>query len=74
MSPPAHFGSGRVHFAFEVQQKDYETAKQTLIAKGIKITDEVTWPSGKKSFYFEDLEHNVLEVVPDAGIWEADPT
>lgn len=70
ISPPAHFGSGRVHFAFEVPQNEYDSTKKNILAKGVRITDEVTWQSGKKSFYFEDLEHNVLEVVPDSGIWE----
>lgn len=49
---------------------EYETIKNELKAKGIKITQEVIWPSGAESFYFEDPEGNVLEVVPDAGIWD----
>jgi len=69
-SPPPHFGNGKQHFAFEVLLKDYENVKQEIQAKGIKITDEVVWQSGYTSFYFEDLEGNVLEVVPDTGIWD----
>ena len=69
-SPPAHFGGGRQHFAFEVKEQEYLTAKQEILSKGISITDEVTWKSGQKSFYFNDPEGNVLEVVPDAGIWD----
>jgi len=68
-SPPAHYGGGKQHFAFEVEEKDYETAKQRIVSKGIRITDEVTWESGKRSFYFDDPEGNVLEIVPDKGIW-----
>jgi catechol-2,3-dioxygenase len=70
LSPPAHFGGGRQHMAFEVPLTDYETAKEELTAKGIKVTEEVTWKSGAKSFYFEDLEGNVLEIVPDKGVWD----
>jgi catechol-2,3-dioxygenase len=34
------------------------------------ITDTVIWKSGTESFYFEDPAGNVLEVVPDKGIWD----
>lgn len=68
-SPPPHYGEGNQHFAFEVNDGDYELAKQWIQSKGIVITEEVVWPSGKKSFYFDDPENNVLEIVPDAGIW-----
>jgi catechol 2,3-dioxygenase-like lactoylglutathione lyase family enzyme len=70
ISPPAHFGGGRQHFAFEVDKECYEHTKRTLQAKGITIIDVVKWPSGVESFYFEDPENNVLEVVPNQGIWE----
>ena len=68
-SPPAHFGGGKQHFAFEVSSQEYEKSKDWILAKGITITDEVTWPGGAKSFYFEDPEGNVLEIVPEKGIW-----
>lgn len=68
-SPPAHYGGGKQHFAFEVNQAQYDQAKQWILSKGITITDEVTWPSGVQSFYFEDPAGNVLEIVPDTGIW-----
>jgi catechol 2,3-dioxygenase-like lactoylglutathione lyase family enzyme len=69
-SPPSHFGGGHQHFAFEVKAADYERAKEEIKSKGIKIVDEVIWKSGKESFYFNDPEGNVLEIVPDAGIWD----
>jgi catechol 2,3-dioxygenase-like lactoylglutathione lyase family enzyme len=68
--PPSHFGGGHQHFAFEVKAADYERAKEEIKSKGIKIVDEVIWKSGKESFYFNDPEGNVLEIVPDAGIWD----
>jgi catechol 2,3-dioxygenase-like lactoylglutathione lyase family enzyme len=67
-SPPAHYASGKYHFAFEVQPRDYEWQKNEIIRHGILITDEVSWQSGQKSFYFEDPAGNVLEIVP-VGIW-----
>jgi len=68
-SPPPHFTEGKYHFAFEVDPADYAKEKQSLISKGIKITDEVEWKNGLKSCYFEDPVGNVLEIVP-AGVWD----
>jgi len=68
-SPPAHYGGDKQHFAFEVSELEYEESKTWVENKGITITEEVTWQSGKKSFYFEDPEGNVLEIVPDKGVW-----
>lgn len=69
-SPPAHYGGGKQHFAFEVNKRDYESAKTWITNKGIRITDTVTWKGGAESFYFEDPEGNVLEIVPDEAIWD----
>lgn len=69
-SPPAHYGGGKQHFAFEVPKSDYLEAKKEIVALGISIIDEVTWESGEESFYFNDPEGNVLEIVPDSGIWD----
>jgi catechol-2,3-dioxygenase len=69
-SPPAHYGSGKQHFAFEVTVENYEAAKQQIISLGIKITDEVSWKNNTRPVYFEDHEGNVLEIVPDNGIWD----
>ena len=70
VSPPAHFGGGKQHVAFEVAKGDYVSAKEAIKAKGIDIIDEVTWKSGEESFYFEDPEGNVLEIIPDEGVWD----
>jgi catechol 2,3-dioxygenase-like lactoylglutathione lyase family enzyme len=69
-SPPAHYGEGKQHFAFEVGAHDYESAKEWIKSKGITIIDTVVWKSGAESFYFEDYEGNVLEIVPDRGVWD----
>ena len=69
VSPPPHYAHGKQHFAFEVLREDYERTREELVSKGIAIIDEVTWKSGARSFYFNDPEGNVLEVVPDKGIW-----
>ena len=69
-SPPAHFGGGRQHFAFEVKEDKYEQSKEEIVSKGITIIDRVVWPTKKESFYFNDPEGNVLEIIPENGIWE----
>lgn len=68
-SPPAHFGGGKQHFAFQIETA-YQDAKVEILGKGIEIIDEITWVSGKKSFYFNDPEGNVLEILPENGIWD----
>ena len=67
--PPPHYAKGKPHFAFEVKATHYEHVKEELATKQIEITYEHTWPSGKKSAYFEDPEGNVLEIVP-SGLWD----
>lgn len=69
-TPPAHFGGGKQHFAFEVTGDSYEESKMAILGKGIAILEEITWKSGRKSFYFNDPEGNVLEIVPDEGVWD----
>jgi catechol 2,3-dioxygenase-like lactoylglutathione lyase family enzyme len=68
-SPPPHYGGGKQHFAFEVKAEQYQAVKSQILASGIKIIDEVTWPSGSQSFYFNDPEGNVLEILPEKGVW-----
>ncbi|WP_017731076.1 VOC family protein [Nafulsella turpanensis] len=66
---PPHFAYGKQHLAFETSQDDYQGWKQQLEKKGIEITHEQGWKEGLQSFYFEDPDGHVLEVVPE-GIWE----
>ena len=68
-SPPGHFAFGNQHIAFEVPRLDYESTKNYIISSGILITHEATWNNGLKSFYFNDPENNVLEILTD-GVWE----
>lgn len=68
-SPPAHFAKGKLHLAFEVSRSDYKNARKLLEVAGVEIIDEVVWKNGSSSFYFEDPDGNVLEIVPE-GIWD----
>lgn len=70
LSPPGHFGGGKQHFAFEVKKDDYIRTREEIANLGIEIIDDVTWSEGTQSFYFNDPEGNILEVVPDRGLWD----
>lgn len=59
---------GPLHFAIEVDPFAYETHKLEIKLKWIMIIGEVIWESGQESFYFNNPEGNVLEIVP-VGIW-----
>ena len=64
---PPHGATGRIHFAFEVEE--YEKAVQEIENSGITITHHHTWPNGVRSFYFSDPDQHVVEVL-EKGLWE----
>ena len=66
---PPHYGQGNQHFAFEVAKPQYEQWKKYLISQSIEIEHELTWNNGKKSFYFRDPEHNLLEIL-EPNVWD----
>lgn len=70
VSPPGHYGGGKQHVALEVPTSEYPDTKDNLIKKGLKIIDSVKWKNDIESFYFEDPEGNVIEIVPDKGMWD----
>ena len=66
--PPAHGAIGPSHACFLVPPDAYEEWKAHLEGAGVAITDEIDWPNGKRSFYFDDPAGNVLEIA-DGDIW-----
>ncbi|WP_421891762.1 VOC family protein [Marinoscillum sp.] len=66
---PPHYAEGKQHIAFEVAPGDYESVKRTVIERGVTITHEQEWRPLVNSFYFEDPDGHVLEIVP-AGMWD----
>ncbi len=66
---PPHFAYGKQHIAFETSPDEYTGWKKLISEKGIAITHEQEWKDGLQSFYFEDPDGHVLEIVPK-GIWE----
>lgn len=70
-SPPAHGApNARVHTCFLSAPGEYERWKKRLAGEGVEITQEIEWPSGPRSFYFEDPAGNVLEIA-EADMWQA---
>lgn len=67
---PPHYAYGPQHIAFEVALSEYGRIKEQLEKKGIVITHVQPWAKGRfESFYFEDPDGHVLEIVP-AGMWD----
>ncbi len=66
---PPHYAYGKQHIAFEVPEEEYVQWKEKMLRAGIAITHEQSWKDNKSSFYFEDPDGNVLEILPP-GIWE----
>ncbi len=65
---PGHATTGPSHFAFRIDEKNYESWRSWLGDLGIPLTGEVNWPQGGRSLYFEDIDGNVLEVATP-GLW-----
>ena len=57
-----------IHFALEIEQADYEAAKNLLAQNKIAIEKEMSWGSGGKSVYFRDPAGNLVEIVTK-GQW-----
>jgi catechol 2,3-dioxygenase-like lactoylglutathione lyase family enzyme len=69
MHIPAHGASGRIHFAFEVKQNEYESVKKEIIQKDIPVEHEQEWKKNIYSFYFRDPDDHLIEIAQE-GIWD----
>ncbi|MEH0158235.1 VOC family protein [Limibacter armeniacum] len=69
---PPHYGSGKIHMAFEANEGDYDAWKDKVSNAGIHITHEQVWPwsHNRKSFYFEDPDGHVLEII-ESNLWNS---
>ncbi len=68
---PGHDGNGPLHMAFAIEAAEYDGWVAHLQAVGVAVTQEVTWPKGGRSLYFEDLDGHVLELATP-GLWAND--
>lgn len=68
-SPPPHYGAGKLHLAFEAPAGKYETMLSEIKEKSIKVYHHETWAHGTRSFYFDDPDGHVLEIL-EPGVWD----
>ncbi|MEX0727029.1 MAG: VOC family protein [Planctomycetaceae bacterium] len=65
---PPHGARGEGHVAFGIADEEREPWREKLIAAGIGIELDYTWPRGGKSLYFRDPSGNLVELVTP-GVW-----
>ena len=68
-SPPPHYGYGKLHLAFEAPVGQYDVFLQQVQSQGIAIYHHETWARGTRSFYFDDPDGHVLEIL-EPGVWD----
>ena len=61
-SLPPHGGQGCQHIAFAVSPAELDEWKLHLEKNGVTIQQEVHWPNGARSLYFNDPSGNNLEL------------
>ena len=66
---PPHGARGSIHFAFEVENHQYEVALEKIKKSSIPILHEHTWKGGLRSFYFHDPDKHLVEIIEE-GLWE----
>ena len=64
---PPHDGTGQLHFAFAIAEKDLAAWEARLAEEGIEIESRVDWPRGR-SIYFRDPDEHLVELVTP-GLW-----
>jgi catechol 2,3-dioxygenase-like lactoylglutathione lyase family enzyme len=63
-----HGTRGPGHFALGVPAAALDAWREYLVACGVAIEKEVTWPPGGRSLYFRDPAGNSVELVTP-GVW-----
>jgi len=66
---PPHDGSGEVHFAFSIDDKDLDLWRAHLKNCGVEIISEVHPPQGGHSLYFRDADGHLAELATPR-IWD----
>lgn len=58
---PPHDGSGPIHIAFAIADRDFPAWETYLDRHGIEIEGRTDWPHGGHSVYFRDPDGHLLE-------------
>lgn len=65
---PAHGATGPGHVAFGIRPELLGAWRERLVASGVVIEKEYTWPRGGQSIYFRDPAGNSVELITP-GVW-----
>ena len=65
---PGHGAAGPGHVCFAMRGDEVEDWRAQLVAHGVAIESDYTWPGGGRSLYFRDPAGNSLEL-GTPGIW-----
>jgi catechol 2,3-dioxygenase-like lactoylglutathione lyase family enzyme len=65
---PPHGAAGPQHLAFAVTAEALDGWRTHLVASGITLESEVTWPRGGTSLYVRDPDGHSIEFVTP-GLW-----
>ncbi len=65
---PSHGAAGPGHVALGIPTDALDAWRSHLIARGVAIEKEVTWPLGGRSLYFRDPAGNSVELIT-RGVW-----
>jgi catechol 2,3-dioxygenase-like lactoylglutathione lyase family enzyme len=65
---PAHGCRGPGHFAMGIAADDLDAQRDWLLAHGVAIEHEQSWPLGGHSLYFRDPAGNSVELITP-GVW-----
>lgn len=65
---PAHGSRGPGHFAMGIVADDFDSCRDWLLAHGVAIEHEQSWPLGGRSLYFRDPAGNSVELITP-GVW-----
>ena len=62
MTPPSS-----IHFAMEIEERDYQRCREILTRNDIAIEKEVKWSNNTNSIYFRDPAGNLVELITPGG-------
>jgi len=65
---PSHGATGPGHVALGIAVESLDEWRRQLIAHGVLIEKELTWPRGGRSLYFRDPANNSVELITP-GVW-----
>lgn len=65
---PPHDGSGPAHFAFAIEEPEFEAWERHLEAHGVTVESRVRWTAGGRSLYFRDPDGHSVELATP-GVW-----